>query len=83
MDTVARGDMSVMVLVRLLAAAGYDLKAVKRSTQLKRDERFPVLLQVFSGFPPFRQMAAYGRQQSFEFMAMITNSGPRHYWVSY
>lgn len=30
METVARGDMSVMVLVRLLSAAGYDLKAVKR-----------------------------------------------------
>ena len=30
METVARGDMSVMVLVRLLAAAGYDLKVVKR-----------------------------------------------------
>lgn len=30
METVARGDMSVSVLVRLLEAAGYDLKFVKR-----------------------------------------------------
>lgn len=29
METVAKGDMSVLALVRLLAAAGYDLKAVK------------------------------------------------------
>jgi transcriptional regulator with XRE-family HTH domain len=29
METLARGDMSVAVLVRLLEAAGYDLKAVK------------------------------------------------------
>jgi len=29
METLARGDMSVSVLVRLLEAAGYDLKAVK------------------------------------------------------
>jgi transcriptional regulator with XRE-family HTH domain len=29
METVAKGDMSVSVLVRLLEAAGYDLKAVK------------------------------------------------------
>ncbi len=29
METLARGDMSVSVLVRLLDAAGYDLKAVK------------------------------------------------------
>ena len=29
METVAKGDMSVSVLVRLLQAAGYDLKAVK------------------------------------------------------
>ena len=30
METVARGDMSVSALVRLLEAAGYDLKFVKR-----------------------------------------------------
>lgn len=29
METLARDDMSVSVLVRLLEAAGYDLKAVK------------------------------------------------------
>ncbi|AVG44135.1 MULTISPECIES: helix-turn-helix domain-containing protein [Achromobacter] len=30
METVARGDMSVSALVRLLDAAGYDLKVVQR-----------------------------------------------------
>ncbi|MEN8514268.1 helix-turn-helix transcriptional regulator [Burkholderia sp. RS02] len=30
METLARGDMSVSALVRLLEAAGYDLRAVKR-----------------------------------------------------
>ncbi|MNT42540.1 helix-turn-helix protein [compost metagenome] len=30
METVARGDMSVSALVRLLDAAGYDVKAVRR-----------------------------------------------------
>lgn len=29
METLARGDMSVSALVRLLEAAGYDLRAVK------------------------------------------------------
>ena len=29
METLAKGDMSVSVLVRLLEAAGYDLKVVK------------------------------------------------------
>jgi transcriptional regulator with XRE-family HTH domain len=29
METLAKGDMSVSALVRLLEAAGYDLKAVK------------------------------------------------------
>ena len=29
METLAKGDMSVSVLVRLLSAAGYDLKVVK------------------------------------------------------
>jgi transcriptional regulator with XRE-family HTH domain len=29
METLGRGDMSVSVLVRLLEAAGYDLKVVK------------------------------------------------------
>lgn len=31
METVARGDMSVSALVRLLDAVGYDIKVVKRS----------------------------------------------------
>lgn len=31
METTARGDMSVSVLLRLLDAAGYDLKVVVRS----------------------------------------------------
>jgi transcriptional regulator with XRE-family HTH domain len=30
METLARGDMSVAVLVRLLEAAGYDLRVIKR-----------------------------------------------------
>jgi transcriptional regulator with XRE-family HTH domain len=30
METVARGDMSVSALIRLLDVIGYDLKAVKR-----------------------------------------------------
>jgi transcriptional regulator with XRE-family HTH domain len=30
METLAKGDMSVSVLLRLLEAAGYDVKAVKR-----------------------------------------------------
>ncbi|RAR56427.1 Xre family transcriptional regulator [Paraburkholderia unamae] len=30
METLARGDMSVALLVRLLEAAGYDLRIVKR-----------------------------------------------------
>jgi transcriptional regulator with XRE-family HTH domain len=29
METLAKGDMSVSVLVRVLSAAGYDLKVVK------------------------------------------------------
>lgn len=29
METLGKGDMSVAILVRLLEAAGYDLKAVK------------------------------------------------------
>jgi len=29
METLAKGDMSVSVLVRLLEAAGYDLKLIK------------------------------------------------------
>ena len=29
METLAKGDMSVSILVRLLEAAGYDLRAVK------------------------------------------------------
>jgi hypothetical protein len=30
METLANGDMSVFVLLRLLEAAGYDLKPVKQ-----------------------------------------------------
>ena len=30
METLAKGDMSVSALVRLLEAAGYDLKPIKR-----------------------------------------------------
>lgn len=30
METLAKGDMSVSVLLRLLEAAGYDLKPVKQ-----------------------------------------------------
>ena len=30
METVARGDMSVSALIKLLEAAGYDLRAVKQ-----------------------------------------------------
>lgn len=33
METLAKGDMSVSVLVRLLEAAGYDLKLVKTGHQ--------------------------------------------------
>ena len=29
METLAKGDMSVSILIRLLEAAGYDLRAVK------------------------------------------------------
>jgi len=30
METLAKGDMSVSALLRLIEAAGYDLKAIKR-----------------------------------------------------
>lgn len=30
METLAKGDMSVSILLRLLEAAGYDLKVIKR-----------------------------------------------------
>ena len=33
METLARGDMSVSTLLRLLESAGYDLKAVKTGHQ--------------------------------------------------
>lgn len=33
METLAKGDMSVSILVRLLEAAGYDLKLVKAGHQ--------------------------------------------------
>lgn len=33
METLAKGDMSVSILVRLLEAAGYDLKLVKAGQQ--------------------------------------------------
>lgn len=32
-ETIAKGDMSVSALVRLLAAAGYDLKLIKAGHQ--------------------------------------------------
>ena len=37
METLARGDMSVSALVRLLEAAGYDLKAVKKGHERTLD----------------------------------------------
>lgn len=33
METLAKGDMSVSVLIRLLEAAGYDLKLIKAGHQ--------------------------------------------------
>ncbi len=33
METLAKGDMSVWVLIRLLEAAGYDLKLIKAGHQ--------------------------------------------------
>ena len=33
METLAKGDMSVSVLLRLLEAAGYDLKVIKAGHQ--------------------------------------------------
>ena len=50
METMAKGDMSVSALVRLLAAAGYDLKTVKAGhtrtledilAEQRRDESTP------------------------------------------
>jgi transcriptional regulator with XRE-family HTH domain len=50
METLAKGDMSVSALVRLLEAAGYDLKAVKKGygrtledilAEQRRDEPSP------------------------------------------
>jgi transcriptional regulator with XRE-family HTH domain len=38
METLAKGDMSVSVLLRLLEAAGYDLKAVKRGHSRTLDD---------------------------------------------
>lgn len=38
METLARGDMSVSVLLRLLEAAGHDLKLVRRGHQRTIDD---------------------------------------------
>jgi len=38
METLARGDMSVSALVRLLEAAGYDLRMVQRGHQRTLDD---------------------------------------------
>lgn len=38
METLARGDMSVSALVRLLEAAGYDLRMVRRGYQRTLDD---------------------------------------------
>lgn len=38
METLARGDMSVSALVRLLEAAGYDLRATKRGHSRTLDD---------------------------------------------
>ena len=38
METLAKGDMSVSVLLRLLEAAGYDLKVVKRGHSRTLDD---------------------------------------------
>ena len=38
METLAKGDMSVSILVRLLEGAGYDLKAVKHGHMRTLDD---------------------------------------------
>ncbi|QGZ65605.1 helix-turn-helix domain-containing protein [Paraburkholderia acidisoli] len=38
METLARGDMSVSALARLLEAAGYDLRTVKRGHRRTLDD---------------------------------------------
>ncbi|MFP3707860.1 helix-turn-helix transcriptional regulator [Paraburkholderia sp. SIMBA_009] len=38
METLARGDMSVSALARLLEAAGYDLRVVKRGHRRTLDD---------------------------------------------
>ena len=38
METLAKGDMSVSILVRLLEAAGYDLNVVKRGHRRTLDD---------------------------------------------
>jgi len=49
METVARGDMSVSALVRLLEAAGYDLRAVKQGHARTLDD---ILAEQRSGEVP-------------------------------
>jgi transcriptional regulator with XRE-family HTH domain len=49
MENLARGDMSVSALVRLLAAAGYDLKVVKAGHSRTLDD---ILAEQRSGEGP-------------------------------
>lgn len=49
METLARGDMSVSALVRLLEAAGYDLRAVKHGHARTLDD---ILAEQRSGEEP-------------------------------
>lgn len=49
METVARGDISVSALVRLLEAAGYDLRAVKQGHTRTLDD---ILAEQRSGEVP-------------------------------
>lgn len=67
METLAKGDMSVSALVRLLEAAGYDLKLVKpamseqsRTSWLSSDLGWtrPLQMRVFQG-PDLRKVGGY------------------------
>lgn len=49
MENLANGDMSVLALVRLLAAAGYDLKVVKAGHSRTLDD---ILAEQRSGEEP-------------------------------
>jgi transcriptional regulator with XRE-family HTH domain len=49
MENLANGDMSVLALVRLLAAAGYDLKVVKAGHSRTLDD---ILAEQRSGETP-------------------------------